>query len=87
MYTLRLNVMGHLRLYYGESLCEIESRKGAAVLIYSSFALRPISRTYFCDLLWPNTEDKKARQNLTDAIYSVKQSLRKAQALNQATRH
>lgn len=80
MAILKMELLGAPKLCIDEHPCKIGIRKAEAMLYYSFFSTRPVASLYLCDLLWPNTEEKKARQNLNDAFYSLRKGLQDAQA-------
>ncbi len=80
MSLLRLDLLGLPRIRIDEVPCKVGIRKAEAMLYYSVFSPRPVASLYLCDLLWPDVEEKKARQNLNDAFYGLKKGLQEAQA-------
>jgi DNA-binding SARP family transcriptional activator len=60
--------------------CKVGVRKAEAMLYFCLRSSRPVSVLSLCDLMWPEAEDKKARQNLNDAFWSLRKGLREAQA-------
>ena len=80
MSKLRMELLGTHKLCVDEHPCKVGIRKAEAMLYYSFFSPRPIARLDLCDLLWPNTEENRARQNLNDAFFSLRKALQEVQA-------
>lgn len=80
MSSLIMELLGYPHLCVNASSCKIGVRKAEAMLYYSVFSPRPIPTLSLCDLLWPDTADNKARQNLNDAFYSLRKGLQEADA-------
>ena len=80
MFLLTVHLLGQPKLAIDTYPCKFGVHKAEAMLYYSLFSPRPVSILYLCDLLWPDTEDRKARQNLNDAFYSLRKGLQEAHA-------
>lgn len=77
---LRISLLGDHKICVGVSPITVSVRKAEAMLYYNVFSERPVTSLYLCDLLWPDVEEKKARQNLNDAVYNLKKGLQDAHA-------
>lgn len=80
MPNLIIRLLGQPSIIIDTYPCKIGVRKAEAVLYYCALSPRPISILRICDLLWPEAEDKKARQNLNDAFYSLRKGFQEAKA-------
>ncbi|MFN8490973.1 MAG: BTAD domain-containing putative transcriptional regulator [Caldilineaceae bacterium] len=78
-YTLVIYCFGPLRVYQHDQLIEEwNGLKGQAVLKYLLTRRgAPVSKDVLMDLFWPDAEPEAARRNLHQAIYSLRQTLRR----------
>ena len=78
-YTLVIYGFGPLRVYQHDQLIEEwNGLKGQAVLKYLLTRRgTTISKDVLMDLFWPDAEPEAARRNLHQAIYSLRQTLRR----------
>ena len=79
---LAVYCLGPFRVYQDDRLiAEWDSLKGRAILKYLiAHRETPIVRDILMDLFWPNADPEAARRNLHQAIYSLRQTLRRGRA-------
>lgn len=79
---LAVYCLGPFRVYQDDRLiAEWDSLKGRAILKYLiAHRETPIVRDVLMDLFWPDADPEAARRNLHQAIYSLRQTLRRGRA-------
>jgi len=77
--TLVVYCLGPFRLYQNDRLITAwNSLKGQCILKYLvAHGGRPIAKDIFMDLFWRDSDPEAARRNLHQAIYSLRQTLRR----------
>lgn len=80
-YGLYIYALGSFRVYQGEHLIEgWQGLKGQTIFKYMvTQRNRPVSKERLMALFWPDTDLEAARRNLHQAIYSLRQTLRRYQ--------
>lgn len=74
--SIRLNLLGRLRLQVGGSEARLESRTVEALLAYLAlYRDRPHARERLAGLFWPEMPDQQARMNLRHALYALRRAL------------
>ena len=79
--TLVVYCLGAFRVYQNDQLItEWDSLKARSILKYLTTHHRtPTIKDVLMDLLWPDADPEAARRNLHQAIYSLRQTLRRGQ--------
>lgn len=75
MPRLHLYVLGSLKVELDDSLVEIPRRKVLALLIYLVVRGEPQSRDSLATLFWPEYDQKRARANLREVLWRLRQTL------------
>jgi DNA-binding SARP family transcriptional activator len=78
-YTLMTYFLGAFRVYQQDhQLDEWNGLKGQAILKYLlAHRTTPVAKDVLMDLFWPDIEPEAARRNLHQAVYSLRQTLRR----------
>jgi DNA-binding SARP family transcriptional activator len=76
MASLQMNLLGSFKAYLdGEPVEEIRSSRFQALLIYLAVEhTRLHRREALCTLLWSGMPEKKARHNLSQTLYALRQA-------------
>jgi DNA-binding SARP family transcriptional activator len=79
--SLVVYTLGPFRVYQNDRLIdEWDSLKARSILKYLlAQGGTPVARDVLMDLFWPDAEPEAARRNLHQAIYALRQTLRRAQ--------
>jgi DNA-binding SARP family transcriptional activator len=78
-HSLAIHCLGTFRVYQnGELVASWNGLKGLSLLKYLAVHSRkPVANEILMDIFWPNMELEAARRNLHQAIYSLRQTLRR----------
>ena len=76
MANLSLYLLGPTRVKLDESYIEIKPRKALALLIYLAVTAEPHSRDSLATMLWPNSDQQRARHSLRSRLSELNLILR-----------
>jgi DNA-binding SARP family transcriptional activator len=71
---LKLSFLGSPKIEYDSKLIELDRRKAVALLCYLAVSGQVCTRDFLAALLWPNANDKHARSDLRQALFSLKRT-------------
>jgi len=75
MTRLKLFLLGQALVTWDDQALIISRRATRSLLFYLASQRKAVSRSALCDLFWPDSLEKEARNNLRDLIAKLKRSL------------
>ncbi|MFN2134372.1 MAG: SARP family transcriptional regulator, partial [Candidatus Promineifilaceae bacterium] len=75
MAELNLYLLGPPRVKLDDEYVEVRPRKALALLIYLAATAEPHTRDFLATLLWPESDQRRARRALRNRLSEIKQTL------------
>lgn len=72
--SLTLRLFGSFTILCDQQLLEVKSHKAVAILAYLALQRRRQSRDHLAALLWPETDQARARANLRRTLWTINQT-------------
>ncbi len=79
---LRVNCLGIFRIYRnGQIITQWHGLKGQSIFKYMvAHYGTPVSKDVLMDVFWPDADPERARRNLHQAVYSLRQTMRRGES-------